>query len=92
MDYIARSIANFTDGEGPIEYDIEGQLGRKGTQGFFHNYGTGSCTIAISTDGENYGDDILFVAGDTIGFGGGDREMDAVLPISKILVTDIDPT
>jgi hypothetical protein len=79
--------ASFVTGDSPVVHDVETDLGRVATQGFFHNYGSGICTFAISTDGTTYGDEIVMTAGDTVGFGGGTRQLEAVVPISKIRVT-----
>ena len=90
--YKAYLDTNFLTGDSPTEYDVEVDLGRKATLGYIHNYGTGILTFAISADGTTYGDEVRLVSGDAVGFGGGTRIMEAVVPISKLRITWVSNT
>jgi hypothetical protein len=90
--YKAYLDASFVTGDSPATLDVLTDLGRTATQGFFHNYGGGVLKIALSTDGTTYGDDILMNAGDVVGFGGGTRIAEAIVPIAAIKVTWVSDT
>ena len=90
--YSAVNKASFATGDSPLVYDLNTLLGRPANQGFVHNYGSGTLTVALSQDGVTYGDEITMVSGDTIGFGGGTRQLEAVIPFQKIRFTWVSDT
>ena len=56
---------SFVVGDSPVTLDVNTTLARNANQGFIVNDGPGEFTVAISTDGTNFGTAFTLLAGET---------------------------
>jgi len=66
--YKSYEDTSFIAGDSPVVHDINTDLGRNATIGYFYNYGSGDVTLEISEDGASYGDTFLVEAGARVEF------------------------
>lgn len=59
---------NFVVGDSPVTLDLNTALGRNSTQGWILNDGAGNFTLAFSTDGIAFSDEITLKEGEKISF------------------------
>ena len=59
---------SFVTGDSPVTLDINAALGRNATQGTIINDGDGNFTIAFSTNGTDFGDEITLKKDDILNF------------------------
>lgn len=61
---------SFVAGDSPVTLDVNATLRRNANQGFIINDGAGDFTVAISTDGTNFGTAFTMKAGETFDLAG----------------------
>lgn len=61
---------SFVTGDSPVPLDCNTALGRNATNGFIINDGAGNFTIALSTDGSAFGDELILKANEKFTFSG----------------------
>lgn len=59
---------SFVTGDSPVELDCNTALGGNATRGYITNDGAGNFTIAFSTNGTDYGDEITLKLDETYYF------------------------
>ncbi len=59
---------SFVSGDSPVTLDIQANLGRNAIEGYIINDGDGDFTVAFSTDGTNFGDEITMKKNEVINF------------------------
>ena len=59
---------SFLTGDSPVVLDLNTALGRNATQGYIINDGDGNFTVAFSTNGTDWGDDITLKKNEVLDF------------------------